>query len=270
MPLPLISRRRTASLLLLTALLPACGGGGGVSVSGGSTGGTTGGSTGGSTAAAAGRYDGTSSDGRSLLGLVLQDGSYWTWYSAAGNSAVPGGFVQGSGTVNGNGFTSVNGKDFNLEGSGILSLSLAATYASQVSFNGTLTYTAGSKTFNSQYNSDYTTSPSLTTLAGTYSGLGSSILSSATYANQATTVTVTSAGQISGVDSNNCRFSGTVAPASGANLYTLQISFAGGSCALGTTTLSGIAVYTATSKQLRAAATDSGRSVGSMFVGTKP
>ncbi len=70
------------------------------------------------TGTAEGLWRGTTNTGRSLTGLVLGSGEYWLIYSAAGNSAVLAGALQGNGTSQSGRFTSSNGIDFNFEGAG--------------------------------------------------------------------------------------------------------------------------------------------------------
>lgn len=251
----------------IALLLSACGGGGSYSDQSGSSGG----STGGSAPSAAGRYDGTLSNNRSVSALVLSNNSYWMWYTRSGSSTTPGGFIQGSGSVTGtdnaNGsLSSTDGLDFSVEGNGIRSLSLNGSYATQISLSATLSYSSGTSSLGSSYNAAYAATPSLQTLAGIFVGPGGSILSSANYISTAT-VTVTAAGAISSVDSNGCQSSGTISPHSSGNLYDVRIVYGGGGCALGSTTVSGVAMYDSGTQLLRYAAVDGNRSVGAMFSG---
>src|ERR1700690_51299 len=66
-----------------------------------------------------GLYNGKTSNGRPITGLILDDGNYYVLYSGINNPSVIGGFVQGNGTVLNGKFTSNNGKDFSFEGQGV-------------------------------------------------------------------------------------------------------------------------------------------------------
>src|SRR3569832_1546317 len=55
---------------------------------------------------AEGLWNGTTSTTRTVGGLVLNDGSYWVFYTAIGNPTVLAGLVQGTGTSNLGAFTS--------------------------------------------------------------------------------------------------------------------------------------------------------------------
>lgn len=237
-----------------------------VSVSGCGGGGGDGGSPAPATSAE-GLWLGTTSNGRTIAGFVLDDDTYWVLYSLIGNSAVIAGAVQGNGTSQSGSFTSSNGKDFNLEGFGVNDVTVSASYVMKQSFNGTIRYTATGDqvTFTSSYNSDYDLTPSLAVLAGTYSG--SAATSGGT---ESATVTISVAGAISGSSASGCNFSGSASPRTHGNVYNVSVTFAGGTCANGTNTVTGVANFDAPTNQINSAALNSARTDGFIFVGTKP
>jgi len=53
---------------------------------------------------AEGRWTGTTSTGRAVARLILEDGSYWLFYSAIDNPHILAGLVQGTGTSHGGSF----------------------------------------------------------------------------------------------------------------------------------------------------------------------
>lgn len=118
--------RFTLSALAMSALV-ACGGGGSGDAESANGNGTN------PVGNAEGFYNGTTSNGRSLTGLVLDDGSYWVLYSAQNNSAVMAGMIQGNSRAAAGTFTSADGRDFNFEGGGIGNLSIAGTYLTKQS-----------------------------------------------------------------------------------------------------------------------------------------
>jgi hypothetical protein len=216
---------------------------------------------------AEGLWNGTTGSGRSFSGLVLDDGTYWFLYTAVGNNTVLGGAVQGDGTSSSGKFNSSNGMDFNLEGLGINAFTLAGTYAAKSQLGGTLTYTGGTtNTFTSTYDTNYDLTPSLTTIAGTYSGEAVTVNSGPELA----IVTIAGGGAITGTSAGGCSFTGTASTHAKGNVYDVSVTFNGGVCTNGTSTVTGVAYFIAAQKQLVSTALNSGRTDGFLFLGTKP
>ena len=251
--------KRNFFLLPISAALTACGGGGGSSSIAPPPPPDLG--------TAEGLWKGTTGTNRVVSGLVLDNGNYWFIYSAVGNSAVVAGAVQGSGTSSNGNFSSSNGLDFNLEGLGINGFTLAGTYTKKSTLNGTQTYTggtSGSMTFS--YSTDYDLTPSLATIAGTYSGTAATIGGIVEFA----TVTVSSSGTITGMSASGCSFTGTASLHAKGNVYDVSVTFGGGVCVIGTGTVTGVGYYTASTRTLVSAALNSGRTSGFLFGGVKP
>jgi hypothetical protein len=215
---------------------------------------------------AEGLYSGTITTGRAVTGLVLDDGTYYVLYSPVGSSNVIAGVIQGSGTSNAGTFSSGNARDFNLEGLGVLAATVSASYVAKQSLNGTVSYNAGGTTsFSSTYDANYEAAPSLAALAGTFAG---EVASSA--GNEDATVTISSASAITGAGASGCALSGTVSPRTRGNAFNTSLTFGGAPCLFANQTLTGIAYFNATAKQLYAAAPNAGRTDGVLFVGVKP
>jgi hypothetical protein len=248
-----VTKRLTLALVVLT--LAACGGGGG----GGDSSPTP-------TTQAEGLYSGATNTGRAITGLVLDDGTYYVLYSSVGAPNSIAGVVQGNGTSTASTFTSSNTRDFNLEGFGVMSATLSATYIDNQSLSGTVTYSGGgSTTFSGTYDSLYEATPSLAALAGTFTG---QVASSVGMENAA--VTVSSNGTFSGISSGGCSFTGTVAPRARGNVFDIAITFGGAPCLFANETLSGIGFFNASAKRLLVATPNAARTDGALFVGTKP
>jgi hypothetical protein len=248
-------KRKLLALAAASVLVAGCGGGGGDSDPPPAA-----------ASSAEGLYSGTTTTGRTVTGLVLDDGTYYVLYSSVGSSTAIAGVVQGTGTSNAGTFSSSNARDFNLEGLGVLSASVSASYVARQSLNGTVSYSAGGTTsFSSTYNADYDAVPSLTALAGTFSG---QVASSAGAENA--TVTLSAAGAISGSGASGCAVSGSAAPRARGNVFNISLTFAGAPCLFANQTLSGIAYFDAATKRLYAAAPNAGRTDGVLFVGVKP
>ncbi len=254
----LIEVKSSLAVFAATIALVSCGGGGGSSSSAPPPPPNLG--------TAEGLWNGMTADGRSFSGLVLDDGTYWFLYTAAGNSAVIGGAVQGTGTSSSGQFTSSNGLNFSLEGNGILGFTMSGTYTAQSQLDGTLTYSSGTNTFTSTYDTDYDLTPTLATIAGTYTGQAVTVNSSV----EASTVMVASGGAITGTSAGGCSFTGMATPRANGNVYDIMVTFGGGVCDNGTDTVSGVAYYVAAQNALTATALNSGRTNGFIFLGVKP
>jgi len=68
---------------------------------------------------AEGLWTGTTPTHRTIRGLVLDDGSYWVFYTAISNPNVLAGLLLGTGTSYSSSFGSSNTRDFNLEEAGV-------------------------------------------------------------------------------------------------------------------------------------------------------
>lgn len=216
---------------------------------------------------AEGQWIGSTDTGRSLVGVVLNDGTYWFLYSQMGNPPIIAGVVQGSGSSQNGSFTSSNGKDFNFEGTEIFDVSVTSSYVMKQTLNGTAIYAnnAGQTTFTSTYDADYDLTPDVDLLIGTYSG-------SATTAGSPETVTVTVSApdSVTGTSTSGCSFEGSVSPRSHGNVYDVSVTFKGGVCSNGTSTVNGVAFFDAATKTLRGAALNDTRTNGFVYVGAKP
>jgi hypothetical protein len=252
--------RKTAISSLLA--LAACGGGGG-------DGGSPPPPAPPSQVTPEGVWLGSTNTGRSITGLVLDTGAYYFPYFAAGNSTAIAGFVQGTATASGTTFTSSDTRDFNLEGLGVLSGSIQGNFALRQSLSGTTNYGAqGTTTFSTSFSTDYDKVPALTTIAGTYTGQYA--LTSVAPIVEFATVTVTTGGTVTGSGLGGCSFSGTVSPRAKGNAYNVTLTFGASPCANAGQSFSGIGYYDDAPKRLGFLAPNSSRTLGVLFVGTKP
>jgi hypothetical protein len=251
----MFKNKEILGLLVVAFAVSACGGGGGSTPTAPTPAGT-----------AEGLWNGTTSSGRTATGLFLDDGTYWVVYSSVGNSAVIAGAAQGNGTSSNGTFSSSNGIDFNLEGLGVNGFTLTGSYTAKSKLNGTITYASNTTyTFNATYNTDYDLTPSLATIAGTYTG-SAATLGGVEFA----TVTISGTGAISGRSASGCTFTGTASTRAKGNVYNVSVTFGGGVCSNGTDTVTGVGYFDAKTKQIIAAALNSGRTNGFLAEATKP
>ena len=215
---------------------------------------------------AEGLWSGSTNTNRTIGGVVLDDGTYYVLYSVPANPNVLAGMVQGNGTSNNGSFTSANARDFNLEGFGVLSATISGSYAERQSLSGSITYSGGGvTTFTSTFDPAYDTTPSLASLAGTYTGQAGSI-----GGVQSATVTVAATGVFTGVEADGCSFTGTATPRVRGNIFDQSVTFGGAPCEFAGSTLVGIAYLDVPNHRLYGAAPASNRTNAVIFSGTRP
>lgn len=219
---------------------------------------------------AQGMWNGTTSTNRSISAIVLGDGTYYVIYSAANNPNIIDGFSQGTGsaTASPGTFTSSNMQDFNFVGLGVNSATLSTSYTTKQSFNGTINYTGGtSTTFTSTYDPTYETVPTLSALAGSYTGTAV-VVNVGNSAN--TVITVSSSGAISS-SSNGCTITGSASPRSDGNAFDVSMTFAASGCdaSLAGKTLAGMGYFDSLNKQFYIAAPNAARTGGVFYLGAQ-
>lgn len=192
------------------------------------------------TGTAEGFWTGTTDNGRTVWGAVLDDDTYWFLYSAVGNPSLLAGAFQGNGRSQNGVFTSSNGVDFNLEGFGPLDATLAANYVMRQSFNGVVTYPTATQTaFTSTFNTDidYDTAPSVAPLVGTY------------IASTTATITIDPSGSITGTH-DICGYTGALSPRASGNVYDVSITSFGRICAGSGLLQTGVAWFDAATNRI--------------------
>ena len=211
---------------------------------------------------AAGRWTGTTRTGRTVRAVVLEDGSYWLFYTTRDNPHSLDGLIQGTGTSHSGSFGSPNPRDFHVEDGGIRQGRMSGTSVPKESFHATIIYFNGeTDSFRNTYVSDSESAPNLNLVAGIYTGLRTD--------DHTVTVAVDAAGTLSGHASDGCTFAGTLSPHAKGNVFQVSVTFEGGACRQGTETLTGVALYEATTNRLYGAALNSARTISFLFLGTK-
>ncbi len=240
--------------LLSSVLLVACGGGAGGSAT----------SAPAASSPAQGLWSGVTTTNRTVTNLVLGDGSYYMLYSPVSNPAAIAGVVQGTGSASSGVFASSNTNDYNLEGLGVNAATLSASYTAKQSFNGTVTYNAGgTSAFSATYDTSYDAVPSLAVLAGTFAGQVAAL----TGGIQNASMTVSSAGVLSG-GGNGCAISGALSPRADGNAYNISITFGAAPCLFAAQTIGGVAYFNSATNELYVVAPNAARTDGIIFVGS--
>lgn len=211
---------------------------------------------------AEGRWTGMTPTGHTVVGLVLEDGSYWLFYSAKDQPNILAGLIQGSGTSHSGSFGSSNTRDFNLESPGIRAATMRGRYVPNKNFHGTIAYFNGeAESFTSTSDADSESAPNLTQVTGTYTGIHTD--------NHTVTVTVDAAGTLSGHASDGCTVVGTLSPWGKGNVFHTSVTFGGGACRQGTETVTGVTFFDAATNRLYSAALNNARTTSYLFLGRK-
>jgi hypothetical protein len=188
-----------------------------------------------------GVYSGMASSGYTFWTIILPNNQLYGIYATAnGNQLLLDGMIVGQGTMNSSGYTA-SVTDFPYTGSA-KSGTFSASDFTGASLDGTLTEGATVTTFYApsmmgsiwDYGTTFTTPASLSSISGTWTG---TLLDGMT-----TTVTISSAGGVTG-SSSGCSFTGTAVPDnSRTNFYDVSLTFGGNPCAFPNQTANGIAV----------------------------
>jgi hypothetical protein len=210
---------------------------------------------------AEGLWSGSTSTGSNIYSIILDTGVYYVLYTFPGTNNIAG-VVQGTGTSNNGSFTSFDARDFYI-GYGVYPATIIGSYIPQMTLNGASTEAGISTSFGAIYVPQYDQPVNLVQVAGTYNG---SVASSQGWQN--VVITLNAAGGFYGI-SSGCTFTGTATPHGSVNVMDLVVTFNGGLCIFGTSTLLGIAYYDAPTGQLFDAAPNAARTDGFLAVGVK-
>ena len=213
---------------------------------------------------AAGIWTGKTNSNRNVFGLIAPDGNSWVMYTNTAGNNYFSGVVQGAVTWSGGTWTLNGGRDFSLESRSYTTVNANGSYSTRNALNGTLAYPAYGQTFSftSAYSADAQIVPTLSAIAGTYTGQASSFLNT-----ENASITINANGSASGTGASGCAFIGTVAPYPGIYLYTVSVTFRGGVCAAGTATLNGVAYFEPSVRRLYGLALNSARTTPFFFIG---
>ena len=213
-------------------------------------------------AAPVGIWTGTTNNNRVMYTAILGNNSYWTMYTNSGTPSAIAGFNQGTWRMESDTLVSSIEKDFSLESGAGMNVQSSFTATRQ---SGTLIarliYANSSVTALATPMAQAASTTSAA--AGTYSG------TTVTQSGQTDTVTllISSQGTVLGSSSLGCSFAGQITPRPELAVFDLTITFGGGTCALGTSTVRGVIAVNAS--QAVAAALDTDRTTPFMFLGTR-
>jgi hypothetical protein len=210
---------------------------------------------------AEGLWTGSTSRGSALWGIVLSNGKFYVIYSEPGSNYIAG-VVAGTSTASGGSFHSTSARDFNI-GVGVFNATVNGTYVPRTSFQGSVSESVGTLTFSATQVPGYDQPASLAALAGNFSG---SVASSAGW--QSAQIAISPTGAISG-NAAGCAFTGTASPHGSVNVFDVSVTFHGGGCIFGFSTLSGVGYYDSVDRVLYGVAANAAATDGFLFVGGK-
>jgi hypothetical protein len=238
---------------------------------------------------AAGVWTGTTDTNRNVTALTLSDGRYYVIYDRVGTPGTTGGLIAGTGenflAAN---YASANAIDYGFEAlpGPVDAATVVGSLEPGQSFNAASTHRSNGTgfVFNTTFDTDFYTVPTLATIAGAYTGTVTFSLGARPNATFPAPVVfnVDANGAVTS-DINGCLITGQLAPRSDGNIYDLSITFGGGLCAYPGQTFTGVGYYRAATRELRTATTapaatynpaiglgTTPQAQGVVFVGTKP
>ncbi len=215
---------------------------------------------------AAGFYEGVNAANRHVSVIVIETGRYYVLYGPTGipSSTQIEGVLVGDGTAGGSTFSASTLQNLNFTNQTSVAGAMTATFLLRSYFDANVAYVGGATdAFNSDYSFRYEDRPSLSLVAGDYSGQLASIIG-VPDANMA----ISSSGAVSIAATGGCTAGGTIQLHPFGNVYDVSLTFGAGCPAAGLT-LSGHAKYDATTSSLTAVTTTPAITSTVMVVATK-
>lgn len=206
---------------------------------------------------------------RIVTGLVLDDNIFYFIYSRADDPALVAGVVQGTARANNGAFTSSNARDFNFDGSTFLEAAISGNYAERLALAGFITHTSGNGgfTFDTSFDPDYDSTPTIANLVGTFSGEATILFNG--FSVKQGTLTVTGSGSFKG-DLDGCNVTGALSPRAQGNVFNVSLELDRAPCSPAFLTLNGVAYYDIASETIYITVLNNSRANIVFFVGTKP
>jgi hypothetical protein len=180
-----------------------------------------------------------------VVNLILEDASIWTLYgTTSGTQISVQGLATGVLTTYGPGSSTSSAlvaslTNFPVPGSSVSPASLTGTYSASTGIAGTLVLAGVSESINLTIPAittyDYDAPASIASISGTWQG--------GMLDGETATITFAANGNISGLSSLGCTFTGTtIARPSGKSVFNVSITFGGSPCANANLSETGIAI----------------------------
>lgn len=215
---------------------------------------------------AAGFYEGVNASNRHVSVIVIETGRYYVLYGPTGipSSTQIEGVLVGDGTASGSTFSASTLQNLNFTNQTNVAGAMTATFLLRSYFDANLAYVGGSTdAFNADYSFRYEDTPSLSLVAGSYTGQLASIVG-VPNAN----MVISGSGAVDIAATGGCTAGGTILLHPFGNVYDINLTFGAGCPAAGLT-LSGHAKYDTTTNSLTAITTTPGITNTVLVVATK-
>ena len=239
----MIKSHKSLATLIAVGLISACGGGGGSTTP---------------SADPQGYWIGKASTGYTVNAAILENGEAWGIYTSGSTIY---GALYGTAAANGNN-VSISGTDFNFLTNSTSQGNLSGPLVAKSSLT-----LSGTSSVPLVYQSYYDTPATAAGVTGTWSFTGRS----GSYTLIPGTITVDSAGRFT-LNQTNCVTSGSIVPRpSGKNVYNVSLSAVGSGCAVGQSSMSGVALLdtTVTPNKFLSLALTASKNDGVIVIGTK-
>ncbi len=262
-----IKMKKLLGVMVFGVVLTACGGGSSDDSQPPANGGSneSGGNNSTNNAVIGGIYTGTTNQGQSILGLVDKNSNFWFLYSPPYKQGITG-LISGSLGISGNAVNASNGKDFYFGGGDTYNTTLSGTAVTKKSLDGSITYSPSNQViFNTVYDADASEEKAnLSAITGKYAGDSALV-----QGTENASLTISSAGVVSGEGRSGCAFSGKVTPEKNTAYYNIDLTFGYSPCYLAGQTVSGVVYYDPADKVLYAVAESKSRQDAVLFLGSK-
>ena len=198
--------------------------------------------------AAEGLWRGTTASGRSIIAVVLEDGTYYVLYGGTSNPAVTGA-IEGRSTAAAGTFTTQGSRNIALAGNLALGATeVAGTYVPRSTLDLTIGAGGAAETVSAAYDASYDVPASVAPLAGHYTGRTGHVADPFSMS-----LTIAADGTFTMVGS--CQFTGSIAPHAATGVFDLTVHAVSGVCLGGPSNIvRGILVYDAATGVLDAVA----------------
>jgi len=214
-----------------------------------------------------GFWRGTSSNGRPVDGIILDDGSYYVLYYTDSKRDFISGIVHGkSSSMSGDAFSSISATDYFIEEGVIYTgLSVTGTLKEKSTFSGSIKYSANETVnFTSAYVDAYEITPSLDQLAGSFAGNVAFA-----FGIEGAVLSIGPDGSLTGIGQSGCSLTGNVSTNTSGNIFDLDVTFGGYPCASANNTFQGIVYYEHDTGVAIGVVSNSSNTDGFLFAGTK-
>lgn len=211
-----------------------------------------------------GVYDGTTTKGQEVIGLVTDTNELWFLYSNPYRNGIDG-FIQGKLNKSNKSFTGdVN--DYNIGTNSVYPASISSNFTTDKQIKGTLDY---GRLDTADFDLDYNLNASKVSLSTMDVGMKaySGSVGITGVGVESASVTIQMDGEILGSGESGCKISGNVSPTKAGNYLDIQIKFGASPCALANTTFNGVAYYDDEDKTIIVTSKNASSDYGMVFVG---